>query len=60
MFFFCFSYNILFKVYLIKYTKWINANETTAWSYYFEAVLRIRIRMFLGILDPDPSIIMQK
>jgi hypothetical protein len=26
---------------------------------YF-AVLRIRIRLFLGLLDPDPSIIKQK
>jgi hypothetical protein len=26
----------------------------------FYAVLRIRIRMFLGLLDPDPSITKQK
>jgi hypothetical protein len=28
-------------------------------SLYFFAVLRIRIHMFLGLPDPDPSIIMQ-
>jgi hypothetical protein len=27
---------------------------------YLEAVLRIRIRMFLDLVDPDPSIIKQK
>ncbi len=28
--------------------------------YTFEVVLRIQIRMFLGLADPDPSIIKQK